>query len=748
MEPAHVVLAAEGEHDMTRSRSSLAAVSLLAGCVASHPESSPARAECFDYSRSVHMIGSVSLESSADAIALAGDYAYVLTQFAGLHVVDVSTPGDPVLVGQVDVPGQGRDVCVLGAHAYLACDAAGLQVVDLSDPSAPVLVGTLDTTGRAQGVAVVGSRVYVADGIAGLRICDVTDPEFPLLMGTLNTPGIAQHVALSGALAYVADDSNLLVVNVANPTSPSLVGVAFVGGPAYDVTLSGGRAFVTRAGGQAGLSILDLSNPASPLLLGGLELDRPAGGVVVVGNIAHVANGFDGIQLVDVSDPSSPAVIARVGVNETAAADVRWQDGVLYCAQGTRGLSVIDVDPPYTPQPSGTLSTEGVHFGADRLRSRIYLASHAGLEIVDASNPLSMTLLGVLPVFDHGAPVDVVASETTAYVAVTGTGEMWVVDVTSPDAPILQGAAPISSGNPQGIAWISGVVYVAAQEGNVEVIDVSDPTHPTLIASVATPGSPTNLVAHGDRAFVFDSEAGIQVLDVSDPTSPSIVGATSAVTYPQSGRVVGDFLYVAAGEAGLAVLDISTPETPVLLDTLPLIAAAREIAVMGGFAYVTAGGAGLQIVDIRNPWDLRLIGAADGSWAFGIVTTPGYLIVGNRDCVSAYPEHCFATEVASPNDEPPINALTVVADHNPFAPAHGPARIRFDLQAATDIRLQVIDAAGRVVRTISSGAASAGPHSSSWDGRGSNGQALPAGVYFYSLEAEGGRDSRRVVLVR
>ena len=47
-------------------------------------------------------------------------------------------------------------------------ETAGLQVIDVSNPANPLRVGGYDTSGYAWGVAVVGNYAYVADGDAGL----------------------------------------------------------------------------------------------------------------------------------------------------------------------------------------------------------------------------------------------------------------------------------------------------------------------------------------------------------------------------------------------------------------------------------------------------------------------------------------------------------------------------------------------------------------------------------------------------
>lgn len=81
-------------------------------------------------------------------------------------------------------------------------------------------------------------------------------------------------------------------------------------------------------------------------------------------------------------------------------------------------------------------------------------------------------------------------------------------------------------------------------------------------------------------------------------------------------------------------------------------------------------------------------------------------------------------------------------------PARETTRIDFTLPRAGTARLVVRDLAGRTVRTLLDGSASAGRFESAWDGSDANGSRAGAGVYFVELEAEGRRESRRIVLMR
>jgi len=67
---------------------------------------------------------------------------------------------------------------------------AGLQVIDVSNPADPVRLGGYDTSGSAQAVAVAGNRICVADWEKGLKVfCTLPNVQFMMRVdgGTLGT---------------------------------------------------------------------------------------------------------------------------------------------------------------------------------------------------------------------------------------------------------------------------------------------------------------------------------------------------------------------------------------------------------------------------------------------------------------------------------------------------------------------------------------------------------------------------------
>ncbi len=81
-------------------------------------------------------------------------------------------------------------------------------------------------------------------------------------------------------------------------------------------------------------------------------------------------------------------------------------------------------------------------------------------------------------------------------------------------------------------------------------------------------------------------------------------------------------------------------------------------------------------------------------------------------------------------------------------PAPKATTLAFRISRPEFVRLAVVDAAGRTVRTLHHGMLAVGEHARFWDGADESGQSAPAGLYFGVLVTSEGRQSSRFALVR
>ncbi len=246
-------------------------------------------------------VGSLNTPSSADSfedVAAAGNYAYVADGADGLRVIDVSTPSAPVEVGLLNIPGGANAVAVAGNYAYVAEDYPGdLRVIDVSTPSAPVEVGLLNYHWGFD-VVVEGNYAYVAQ-FNRLAVIDVTDPSTPVEVGEF-LGARSGPFAVAGNYAYMLDTNYdiLRVIDVSTPSAPVEVGSLDNDLWPSGVAVEGNYAYL--AAGYAGLRVIDVSTPSAPVEVN--SLNTPGGyarGVAVAGGYTYVADHDAGLRIIE-----------------------------------------------------------------------------------------------------------------------------------------------------------------------------------------------------------------------------------------------------------------------------------------------------------------------------------------------------------------------------------------------------------------------------------------------------------------
>ncbi len=102
------------------------------------------------------------------------------------------------------------------------------------------------------------------------------------------------------------------------------------------------------------------------------------------------------------------------------------------------------------------------------------------------------------------------------------------------------------------------------------------------------------------------------------------------------------------------------------------------------------------------------------------------------------------TTTSAPQTPVAVTGLQGAAP-NPFNPR---TEVRFSLAQATDARLTIHDARGRLVSVLRDAALPAGEHAVAWDGTDRQGRRLGSGVYFARLVADGMASTQKLMLVK
>ena len=209
--------------------------------------------------------------------------AYLLSQTfnitspdSWLHIVDVSDPSAPALLGSFDVPGIAEEVGVVSSNlmgtpeitAYVADGRGGLHIVDVSDPAAASLVATVDDQWRASHVAVANGLAYVASEGRGVHIVDVGDPATASVLASYERPTSVIDLDTEGTYGYIISADKLWVADLANPNpaTPSFLGTHRLQRGPRHLVASDSRVYVVEP--AHGVEIFDVSDSQNPVLAG------------------------------------------------------------------------------------------------------------------------------------------------------------------------------------------------------------------------------------------------------------------------------------------------------------------------------------------------------------------------------------------------------------------------------------------------------------------------------------------------
>lgn len=372
-----------------------------------------------------------------------------------------------------------------------------------------------------------------------------------------------QLLALLASLLFVARPDAL-----GQPLTTTLLGSwpGYARGMAVAVAVTNNLAYIASVDG--GLMILDVSNAAQPVWVGGCAANTYANGVAVAGQYAYVADYYRGLEIIDVSNPAHPVQIAGTNWSSYTARAVAVDRQFAYVAAGDSGLFIIEVSNPGIPVPVSTNAIPGGAYGVTLVDSYAYvLDGQGGLQILCVSNPTNSCIVGSYTLGVGAFAEDVAVMGTNAYVTAGWSG-LYVLNLSNPSNP-MPVATYATIGPALGIALTGQYACVAeSANGGVEVIDVTDPSHPQHAGWKPAPDfsyQAIDLAIVGSRVYVANNEAGLQILDLSQPHQPVGLGTldTSGTTFGVA--LDNNRLYAADGNDGLVILGLNDPSRPARL---------------------------------------------------------------------------------------------------------------------------------------------------------------------------------------
>ncbi|XOV89508.1 MAG: immunoglobulin-like domain-containing protein [Pseudomonadota bacterium] len=626
------------------------------------------------------------------------DIAYVVytsfgNGYGALQVIDVSISENPVLLANLDIPGFVEKLMIVGDTAYIVGFNSGLHVVDISTPSVPRLLGSVYTE-LSVDVFATDELAYIADGVGGFAVVDVSDKSSPVVISSVEMPGneSIHRISVIGDRAVVSGGDRAWIVDVSDPYSPVIAGRADYFAP------EGVLDYLVAAGPQSiGISNLQVSLVSDSEIQVELKSPGEAGSYTYEVSVAS-AVGFETVTVTVDFVINEPPMIQLIGSSRATVqvADSYVDEGVIALDPEDGVLTDYSIDDQVDSTMPGIYSfsyTVTDSAGAESSVSRIVTVTNEAVfvdsdndgvidssdvfpedasESLDTDNdgignnadrdddndgvvdaldafPLDLTETrdsdwdgmgdiadqdddgdGILDVddlypLDPTNRVELTVTSDTPLMGIAGRDLQLSIAGSGFDADtrvslISDWVLPeaLETGYSQTtLVVVDDIVYLRGR-WDFQIFDISSPPNWTLLGSLDLDAGGWGqalpiMVVEGDKAYV-SLGGGLGIIDVSTPSSPQFIGSHATPTLNMVDVAIKDSIaYVSYrgsvnwGEGGLQVIDVSIPESPVVIARLELSKDPGPISLVDDFLYLDE-----LIVDISVPSLPTVVGTIPG----------------------------------------------------------------------------------------------------------------------------------------
>ncbi|MEV0414330.1 trypsin-like peptidase domain-containing protein [Streptomyces sp. NPDC050448] len=593
----------------------------------------------------------LNTDGTGTAVALTADGALLAVGSGNgtVQLWDTAHPAQPRRLAEL--PGAQGPVrgLAFARDGHILASAGwdkNVRAWQLTDPGHPRPLPLLEgNTGQVAGVAVSpdGRTVASAGLDHSVRLWDVSDPEHPDVLSKTELPKAARAVAFAPAgrtLAAAGDDGAVRLwdlTDARDPHSPAVLDTPQMS-PAALAFGPNGRTLA--AAGMApefgGVALWDVSTPARPKELpplagGSAALAFTADGrtLATLGRANHrIVAPADEVELWDVGGGPVRSALATVtqpawsqsGVTPNIA---MTPEGRLLATGAYDGVDLWDLGDPREPRLTARLTGVGDRVALHGHVLAVGTAGRVSLwDLTDLRQPVELgsAHLGQARPAD---PVTLAFSADGRRLAVTLlTSELSVLDVADPAHPSLQATLPSSGRGTPMTSFDPRNTVLSLSEGaptdNIgfgsRLWDLSDPTHPAPATALMARLGKVTATALSPRQPVLAaarSDGTLTLWDIGQLSAPKPLGTASGITGPLRALRFGPDGTALAGiddHGGVHLWDVSTPEHatvtgdfPPLVDDLYNNVELTAPRAGGGRLVLSAGSPGTVVLRDTDP---------------------------------------------------------------------------------------------------------------------------------------------------
>ncbi|MFO7676146.1 MAG: T9SS type A sorting domain-containing protein [bacterium] len=489
------------------------------------------------------------------------------------------------------------------------------------------LLSDIDCYGLVSRAIIRDTLVFIGmgSGGTGIEVWGVSDLTAPQRLSYVHLPpimDIAVQDTFLYATGYVRD--SLRIFSVADPRNPVQVGACADSG--FPMHVSGDYCYLADRGG---INIIDVSDPTRPRRVGKAGSGGIALSVTVRDTLCFFGLDNNTLQVYNVRNPANPSYLGSV--SGTLPADLYLPptcDTVLY----TPTFDVISIRDPRNPRSIGRVDTPGWGYGVTAVPALNYALVADYFKGLTAVN---IVVSGV-PFIDtsrFGADLaeDIHVDDAVAYIANERAG-LQLLDVSDPVGPSLLAHVDTSFSAMRCRAALGrdSFAYIGWYYPWLRTLDVTDPASPRMVGGCYIQESPRALAIRDSLLYVA-MHYRFQVVNVARPREPEVVGEVGLPNMTLALFVLDTLAYVGNWPSS-PIISISDPTQPTIIGNIDM--PLRGIAVEDTFAYLARNYDSMYVYSVADPTSpvrlgtLSLSDTPYGQWNAGLVKVDSVVYIG------------------------------------------------------------------------------------------------------------------------
>jgi hypothetical protein len=362
-------------------------------------------------------------------ICFYGSHLFINEYQEGIHVVDLSDPSHPELVGFIKIPGN-VDMAIRNDKLY-AESYVDLLVIDISDPEQPEMAKRvedlfeyvippydynypLDEIDQEKGIITrfeikkitreVYTNPYPWPIYYEYDVLSFKDGTGVAMRTSDNTYGVggslARFITYEDYLYVLESSWRLKSINISDIDDMTVENEQYLWGNVETLFIADNYMYV---GTSNGLHILDLANPAAPNPISSYQHFTACDPVVVEGDRAYVTlrsgNACGGtqnlLQVVDISQKEYPTLLYSFPMASPYGLGI--DNGILFVCEGSNGLKVYDATYESNITSHEIARFAGIHaYDVIPAGEFLFMVGDDGFYLYDYSDLNNITLLGAL----------------------------------------------------------------------------------------------------------------------------------------------------------------------------------------------------------------------------------------------------------------------------------------------------------------------------------------------------------------